>query len=154
MQRINGRALPTVTDDGIYGFFQEYRFLSNAHECKVWMSGATYPTSEHAYHAQKTLNAHERQKISKLDTWQIAKAYGQKVKLRSDWEDVKRARMYAVLECKFIQNKYLRILLERTGDKYLEETNWWGDRYWGVCEGEGKNHLGRLLMRLRKELRT
>lgn len=154
MQRIDGKAYPTVTEDGIYGFFQEYRFLSNFHECSVWMVGATYPTSEHAYMAQKTLNIRTRQKISKLSTPQAAKAFAKTLPLRPDWETVKRDRMYAVLECKFVQNKYLRILLDRTGDKYLEETNWRGDRYWGVCEGEGKNHLGRLLMRLRRELRN
>lgn len=154
MKRIDGKAYPTVTEDGIYGFFQEYRFLSNFHPCRVWTNGGTYPTSEHAYMAEKTLNQHAREKIAKLKTPQEARAFGQTVKLRYDWEEVKRDRMYVVLTCKFVQNKDLRILLDRTGDKYLEETNWWNDRYWGVCEGEGKNHLGRLLMRVRKELRN
>ena len=31
----------------------------------------------------------------------------------------------------------------------LEEGNNWGDKYWGTVEGEGKNMLGKLLMKVR-----
>lgn len=40
-----------------------------------------------------------------------------------------------------------------TGTRYLEETNTWGDTYWGVCEGKGLNMLGKTLMQVRDELR-
>ena len=33
------------------------------------------------------------------------------------------------------------------------EGNTWGDRFWGVDGGEGENHLGGLLMKIRLELR-
>jgi predicted NAD-dependent protein-ADP-ribosyltransferase YbiA (DUF1768 family) len=35
----------------------------------------------------------------------------------------------------------------------LVEYNYWGDLYWGVCRGEGENHLGRILMEIRSEIR-
>jgi predicted NAD-dependent protein-ADP-ribosyltransferase YbiA (DUF1768 family) len=38
-----------------------------------------------------------------------------------------------------------------TGTQTLVEGNWWGDVFWGVCKGVGSNHLGKLLMKLRKE---
>ena len=28
----------------------------------------------------------------------------------------------------------------------------WGDVFWGVCKGKGKNRLGRILMAVRQEL--
>jgi len=34
----------------------------------------------------------------------------------------------------------------------LEETNTWGDKYWGVCNGEGENQLGKLLMKIRENI--
>jgi predicted NAD-dependent protein-ADP-ribosyltransferase YbiA (DUF1768 family) len=34
----------------------------------------------------------------------------------------------------------------------LIEGNWWGDTYWGVCNGVGENHLGKLLMKIRDYL--
>ena len=44
-------------------------------------------------------------------------------------------------------------LLE-TGDVYLEETNTWGDVFWGVCNGKGENMLGQVLMLIRDELKA
>jgi len=34
----------------------------------------------------------------------------------------------------------------------LVEGNSWNDVWWGVCEGEGENHLGRILMDIRAEI--
>jgi hypothetical protein len=44
-------------------------------------------------------------------------------------------------------------MLLDTGNKVLKETNTWGDTYWGISNGKGKNMLGRLLMKLRKEIK-
>lgn len=60
--------------------------------------------------------------------------------------------MYDLNVIKF-SNPYLKNLLMLTGDKYLEETNWWRDDYWGVWEGNGLNKLGRILMKIRDELK-
>ena len=38
-------------------------------------------------------------------------------------------------------------------ERKLVEGNDWHDRFWGVCRGQGKNHLGKLLMRVRESLR-
>ena len=42
-----------------------------------------------------------------------------------------------------------------TGNLVLEEGNGWHDTFWGVDlkTGEGENHLGRILMQVREELR-
>ncbi len=34
----------------------------------------------------------------------------------------------------------------------LVEGNWWNDTFWGVCNGEGQNNLGKILMKIRKEI--
>ena len=56
---------------------------------------------------------------------------------------------------KFTQNEDLKWRLIGTGDAYLEEGNTWHDTCWGVDAktGEGLNHLGRILMKVRDELR-
>ena len=42
--------------------------------------------------------------------------------------------------------------LKETGNKYLEEMNWWGDLYWGKSKGgNGQNMLGIMLMNIRGE---
>ena len=80
-----------------------------------------------------------------------AKIFGKKVKLRDDWEDVKKYWMLNVVYAKFSQNVELREMLLETEDAYLEEGNTWGDTYWGTVNGIGENNLGKILMGVRKE---
>jgi hypothetical protein len=60
--------------------------------------------------------------------------------------------MYGLILGKF-QDPELKTKLLATGDAELIEGNWWGDVYWGVCNGEGRNELGKILMQVRDELR-
>jgi hypothetical protein len=153
MQIIDGRRYPTVTTEGVYGFFAEYRWLSNFHLCEIALQGLKYPSSEHAYQAMKTIRTMHRKMVRDAATPALAKKIGQEVPLRPDWETIRVKKMYEVLRCKFLQHDYLRIFLERTGDKHLEEANDWGDDFWGTCNGKGQNKLGKILMRLRSEFR-
>ena len=39
------------------------------------------------------------------------------------------------------------------GCNLIEGNTWeWSRTFWGVCNGSGENHLGRLLMKVREEL--
>lgn len=131
-------------------FEGQYFFLSNFFECPITYKGITFTNTEAAFHSQKDIN--RAIEFAHLDP-SSAKKLGRKVTLRSDWEQVKDDIMYEVLVAKFTQNAALKILLLRTGDQELIEGNWWNDTYWGVCRGVGKNTLGKLLMRLRQEIR-
>ena len=79
------------------------------------------------------------------------KKMGRSVSLRPDWEDIKDDVMLEGLYRKFTNDELAEWLLD-TGDEELVEGNWWGDRYWGVCNGIGQNKLGKLLMKVREEL--
>lgn len=153
MRRIGTKLVPTITKTGIYGFFDNYRWLSNFHLCEISLQGLKYPSSEHAYQAMKTIRTKDRKMVRDAPTPNAAKHMGQEVPLRAGWDDMKMQKMEEVLRCKFLQNTYLRILLDTTNDLHLEETNYWGDTFWGVCNGVGENNLGKLLMKLRAELR-
>lgn len=134
-------------------FHGEYRFLSNFYPVEVTFGGNVYPSVEHAYQAAKTLDEEDRQKIAKLKTAGEAKRYGRKVKMRPDWDHVKLNIMKELLQQKFDrdENPDLWKLLSLTGKAKLVEGNDWHDTYWGVCDGIGANHLGRLLMEIRDE---
>ena len=75
-------------------------------------------------------------------------------KTRADWQAVKLGIMEELVWLKFWTHAHLRVLLLATAACYLEETNTWGDCFWGVCGGCGENHLGKILMRVRERLRT
>lgn len=132
-------------------FQGEYRWLSNFHEVEVHYEGVVYPTTEHAYQAAKTLDPDERREILCAKTPGKARRLGQKVTIRPDWDDVKITIMRELNRQKF-DYPDLREKLIQTGRHHLIEGAPWGDRFWGVCEGEGENHLGRILMDIRAEI--
>ena len=137
----------------IDSFAGPYRFLSNFWPAEVHYEGVVYPTAEHAYQSAKTLDRDERRRIAALPTPSEAKRAGRALKPRPDWERVRIDVMAACVRDKFTRSAELRRRLVATGDAELIEGNSWGDRFWGVCDGEGENHLGRILTRVREELR-
>ena len=145
--------------DSIREFQGEHRWLSNFWPCEVSVSGITYPSSEHAFQAQKTLHLPSRQLMSKLKTPGKAKRYGKTLELRPDWDLMKLSIMEDVVYAKFMQNDSLCRKLIDTGDARLIEGNRWGDRFWGICPRpgytepiEGLNWLGVILMLQRSRL--
>jgi hypothetical protein len=110
-----------------------------------------YPSVEHAYQAQKTLDRKLRKCFLTGNAGQ-AKRNGQRIELRKDWYDVSLNIMENLLKQKFSDNDLKQKLIE-TSDEELIEGNWWGDTFWGVCNGIGENHLGKLLMKVRGELK-
>lgn len=135
----------------IASFRGEHAFLSNFYPVEVQFDGVVYPTVEHAFQAAKTVDADERDQICQQMKPLDAKRLGQDVKLRDDWETKKIAVMEDLVLQKF-QRPVLRARLLATGDAALVEGNTWGDTFWGVSEGKGANHLGRILMRIREYL--
>lgn len=133
-------------------FDGEYTFLSNFYERQVVYQGLTYGSSEAAFQAQKTASAEERQVFTTLTPMQ-SKKMGRKITLRPDWEEVKTQVMYEIILAKFTQNTDLAEKLIATGDQELVEGNYWKDTCWGVCNGVGENRLGKILMRVREEIK-
>jgi len=141
-------SLPPITS-----FRGEYRFLSNFWPCTVKYCGEVYLSVEHAYQAAKSVDAEVHTTIRRLSTPGAAKRAGRAIEIRSDWLDVRLDIMEQLVRDKFHRDDELRLRLLATEDATLVEGNNWGDRFWGQCPiGVGQNHLGRILMRVRKNL--
>jgi len=136
-------------DKEIKGFDGDYRFLSNFSNAGVYFDELWYHSTESAYQSAKVLDQTERRRFQSMSPG-LAKKHGQKLEIRKDWDKVKIDIMSSIVFDKFYRNKDLRQKLIDTGDRLLEETNDWGDKFWGVCDGEGKNELGKILMKVRK----
>ncbi|MHB2019734.1 MAG: NADAR family protein [Candidatus Xenobia bacterium] len=130
-----------------------HAFLSNFYPSPVTWDGITFPTVEHAFQAAKCVEREDQLAIAAAATPGKAKKLGKKAWMRENWQDERLGVMEALLCQKFDNEELAQRLLE-TGGADLVEGNTWGDRFWGVDGGEGKNHLGRLLMRIRTELRV
>ena len=131
-------------------FFGEYRFLSNFWFAETTYEGLTYPTSEHAYQAAKSNDQAVRKAFQKLPTPGLAKSAGAALPWNNDFN--KLQVMYDVVKNKFSKEP-MRSKLLSTGDAELIEGNSWGDVFWGVCRGVGENNLGKILMRVRNEIK-
>lgn len=82
-----------------------------------------------------------------------AKKWGTTIPIRQDWEDVNLDIMRELTRKKFSHPSFAKKLLD-TGDIVIEETNYWHDTFWGVCNGIGENWLGKILMEVREELKN
>ncbi|MCY3810284.1 MAG: NADAR family protein [Gammaproteobacteria bacterium] len=133
-------------------FRGEHAFLSNFHRAPFRWQGKTWQTAEAPFQASKTRDERMRERIRAASSPGQAKHLGRRADLRCEWERIKDDVMHSVLQAKFAVPQ-LRDALLATGDAELVEGNTWGDVYWGVCGGRGRNQLGRTLMRIRDDIR-
>lgn len=146
-------------ENTIYGFQEEYRFLSNFDPSPLVYEGFQIKTAEHLYNALKTNSLQEALYVLSAPTPGQAKARGRGVTLKDNWDTERFAAMRTTIGVKFIGNLSLAAKLVETGDKMLVEANTWHDQVWGdcfcgrpSCEPIGLNNLGELLMELRTDL--
>jgi hypothetical protein len=146
-----------VTD--ILSFLNEHRWLSNFWPCVLPpMYGVIPPTTEHAYQASKSADEQFAIEILKAPTAGAAKRLGKGAVLQKGWDEMKLDVMRQLTRYKYDQhNPELRKLLLDTRDAQIYEGNKWGDTYWGrvqLAPGvyKGENHLGQIIMDVRKEI--
>lgn len=149
-------------------FEGRFRFLSNFYPCKIEHKGIKYPSVEHFYVAMKVTEmqlldgiyytaADFREMISRISNPGDVKKISSRVKIRRDWDDKKLEFMNWAVREKF-KDETLAEMLISTGDQEIIEGNWWHDNFYGSCScvkcnGSGENHLGRILMKIREELK-
>lgn len=138
----------------IDSFSGEYRFLSNFWPSPITYKKQEWPTVEHAFQAAKAVEPISAEAIRISRSPGIAKRLGRTLfQMRPDWNEVRVGIMSELCVLKFKQNPDLMEQLKATGDAELIEGNTWGDTFWGVCKGEGKNFLGKILMEIRDDRR-
>lgn len=153
----------------ILGFFGEYRFLSNFHLHPVRWREWEFPSNENAYQFAKVREEDRELWVDKFlsATPSQAKGLGREVNIRPGWDDLRVEIMLEINMSKYL-DPALRRRLFMTDGAYLEETNWWGDQFWGCHRGSremvlqgigllpatGTNALGKILMVIRQGWKT
>ena len=112
----------------------------------------TFPSVENFYQAMKTENPFMWSDFAKKSPKDAA-TFGCTIQRRVNWEDIKQDVMKSANEAKF-RIPFFASQLMSTGNVAL--VNGVGDtgRYWGTVEGEGNNHLGVILMKIRNNIKT
>lgn len=149
------RAEPTFRGD--------LEFLSNFWYVTFSFEDADYISVEHAYQASKFLDPEIRKRFQGHGlTPGEAKGLASELKdhglLRPDWWEVNISIMEDLVGQKFRHVTLLRMLVG-TGTVEIVEGNYWHDNFWGSCtcykcrKKIKFNHLGKILMRIRREAR-
>lgn len=138
-----------------YGSADDYFELSNFYPRSIQIKGLYWPSTGHYYQAQKFTQATAQEKIRHAGTCDEAFHLGHKMpgERVAAWQGQKIHVMREALYAKFKQNEDLRKVLLATGDALIKEKSA-KNNFWGIgMDGQGQNHLGRLLMELRGHLR-
>lgn len=136
-------------------YYETSNFVfSNFSAHQVNYKGISYPTVEHAFHAQKFEDKNLQNQIrdcgSPLEAWSLAREL--KPQRRSDWNDVKVAILTELVREKISQHQEVKDALLATGKDEIIEVNP-NDDFWGSgVDGNGQNQTGKLLMLIRSEL--
>ena len=141
-----------------YKVKEPYGCFSNFSPHGIHLQGKHWPTVEHYYQAQKfvgTVDAALIPVIHAAQTPEQAAALGRDCtrQVRLDWERVKTQVMREAVLKKFLTHTDIGAILISTGNHLIVE-NSPSDYYWG-CGGDktGDNHLGKILMSVRQEIR-
>jgi ribA/ribD-fused uncharacterized protein len=134
-------------------FDGEYAFLSNFYSAPIAFESVLFPTSEHAYQAQKFVSSDMRVAIASINDPSDVKRFARSFPITPDWEQLRVEVMLNVVRTKFACHRSLGRQLSDTGEELLQEDNTWGDSFWGTVGSHGENWLGRILMHIRAERR-
>lgn len=136
-------------------FRNEYAFLSNFFACPIKWKGHDYNSVEHAYQSEKSIDPEWKKFCQEERFPGKVKKESEKIKKRPDFHKENFDIMENLLRQKFMFSEFKNKLLE-TGDDEIQEGNRWGDKFWGVDldTGEGENHLGKLIMKIREDIKN
>ncbi|MBD6618384.1 NADAR family protein [Komarekiella sp. 'clone 1'] len=141
-----------------YKVWQPYGCFSNFSPHGIHIQGTYWSTVEHYYQAQKFVGSVDEVIIPLIHaaaTPEEAAALGRcsTRKCRRDWDLVKTQVMREAVLKKFLTHAEIREVLLTTEDEILVE-NSPTDYFWGCGASKtGDNHLGKILMSVREEIR-
>jgi hypothetical protein len=143
--------------------------FDNSSAFSVKWRGEAYPTVEHAYQAAKFTDRHGnsigevgdtpepmadliRKATSVHEAKRLAHSFPFRISVREDWsEELKLEIMESLLRAKHAQHEYIREkLVQSRGALLVEDSD--QDAFWGRGPNwDGRNHLGKLWMKIRDE---
>ena len=137
-------------------FFSGHKYFSNFASYSIKWKGKLYPTSEHAYQAEKFKDKSLKIKIRLARSAYLAKkvADENKDKVPKNWYSSGLAVkiMEKVIKEKILQHEHIQRKLKESGNRKIIESSPF-DSFWGWGpKKNGKNNLGKIWMKLREDL--
>ncbi len=144
-------------------FVGEYEFLNNDFLVSIKINNVFFPSITHYYYASRCKNVPDYKKVLAISDCKLIKKIAEKYEIKPDWDKKRLNVMLNGLKAKFkFKRKKRKIIFSELAKKllltdniYLINGNHNGDLFWGIDlrTDEGQNYLGRLLMRIREDLK-
>ena len=132
-------------------FDNEYIFLSNYYPQNITYKGITYNCAMNAYYGQLISDNLQKKAIANATPSRALSMVINSISKIDYSQEEQDNIMYEILKVKFSDSKLKNLLLQTNQEPLNNNVNW-EDTYWGICNDEGDNKLGKLLMKLRDEL--
>ena len=132
-------------------FDNEYIFLSNYYPQNITYKGITYNCAMNAYYGQLISDNLQKKAIANATPSRALSMVINSISKIDYSQEEQDNIMYEILKVKFSDAKLKNLLLQTNQEPLNNNINW-EDTYWGICNDEGDNKLGKLLMKLRDEL--
>jgi len=149
------------SEEGPINFYscrQKYGVFSNFFRGKITIDDQEWKSVEHYFQSQKYFGISDDhlQQVRDSKSPKDALELGNNTDwdIRDDWDTVKDDVMYKGVYAKFSQREKMNKTLLSTGNRAIVEHTV-NDSYWGDGgDGTGRNMLGKILMRVREDLRN
>jgi hypothetical protein len=154
----------TTTDQKVIRFYKvpdPWGLFANFSRHALILDELTWPSTEHYFQAQKFIQTDAKwaEMIRQTEKCGVAATMGRdrNHKMREGWDDISFHVMNVALFAKFTQHEDCKAVLLASGIAHLIEDTRQGrddDHIWGDgSTGNGKNLLGKGLMRVREAIR-
>jgi len=126
------------------------------YQIPVYFEGSMYPSAAHAYYAAKSNDEKVRRRFQKMPMIKEMLELANTLIEPDDWKQRRVTVMEVINRDKFRRSKDLREKLDATLDREIvnEITNDTEDSlFWGVIGNKGQNQLGRIMEKIRRDIR-
>jgi predicted NAD-dependent protein-ADP-ribosyltransferase YbiA (DUF1768 family) len=142
----------------ISSFTLEYSFLSNDHICLVHYEGLLYASVTHAFQAARSSDQSVKEKISKIHDLESMYEIAETIEDPPGWLKARGRIMEVIIRDKFRRNPVLRQRLSDTKNSLLvnsyEDATNPNNLYWGTVGERGENTIGKILMKIRSDIKN
>ena len=142
----------------ITSFTREYSFLSNDHVCLVYYDGLLFSSVTHAFQAARAVDPETRERISKIEDLESMYEVAETIEDPPRWGKTRGKTMEVLLRDKFRRNPALRERLTETGAALLvnsyDTTENPNNLFWGAVGERGENLIGKILMKIRQDVKN
>ena len=140
----------------IDSFTNYFEFLHNNYLSPVLYDGMLFPSATHAFQAARSSDDRTRKAILNAENLLVVLKIAKRIDEPENWKLKRLKIMEQIVRDKFRRSRELQEKLKATANRdiimtYQEDND--VNQYWGVVNNKGQNQLGRILTKIRNDVK-